>query len=77
MTHTLEQFAAAAHRILAADNTPQGREKVCALLREVLTDQAFVAKHLGDDVPERKVLYEDPTLGFCILAHVNLSLIHI
>jgi hypothetical protein len=22
-------------------------------------------------VPERKVLYEDPELGFCILAHVN------
>jgi len=26
--------------------------------------------HLGDDVPERKVLYEDPELGFCILGHV-------
>jgi hypothetical protein len=71
MPHTLESFAAAAHDILAKDNNPQGREKVCALLREVLTDQAFVAKHLGDDVPERKVIYEDPQLGFCILAHVN------
>jgi hypothetical protein len=28
-----------------------------------------VAKHVGDDVPERKILYEDPELGFCILAH--------
>src|SRR5215813_12766538 len=67
----MEDFAAAAHRILAADNTPQGREKVCALLREVLTDKAFIARHLGDNVPERKILYEDPELGFCILAHVN------
>jgi len=71
VTHTLEDFAAAAHRILAAEPNPQGREKVCALLREVLTDKAFVAKHLGDDVPERKIIYEDPQLGFCILAHVN------
>src|SRR5262249_10132353 len=23
----------------------------------------------GDDVPERKIIYEDPQLGFCILAH--------
>ena len=71
MIHTLEDFAAAAHRILAAEPNPRGREKVCALLREVLTDKAFIAKHLGDDVPERKILYEDPDLGFCILAHVN------
>ena len=69
MIHTLEDFAAAAHRILAAEPNPRGREKVCALLREVLTDKAFIAKHLGDDVPERKILYTDPELGFCILAH--------
>jgi len=39
-------------------------------VEEVLKDDAFVAKHVGDDVPERKILYEDPDLGFCILAHV-------
>jgi hypothetical protein len=67
----LESFAAAAHDILTATPGPQGREKVRALLQDVLLDRAFVAKHLGDDVPERKVLYEDPALGFCILAHVH------
>ena len=71
MSHTLETFAAEAHRILTAENNPQGRQKVCALLSEVLTDREFVTKHLGDDVPDRKILYEDPELGFCILAHVN------
>jgi len=71
MPYSLESFAAAAHDILANDNSPQGREEVCALLRDVLKDRAFVAEHLGDDVPERKILYEDPQLGFCILAHVN------
>lgn len=70
MEHTLEQFAAACHRLLKQEPGPGGREKVRALLAELLRDRAFVAAHLGDDVPERKVLYEDPELGFCILAHV-------
>lgn len=70
MPHTLESFAAAAHDILTAENNPAGREKVRALLEDVLKDDAFVARHLGDDVPERKILFEDPQLGFCILAHV-------
>lgn len=70
MAHTLEQFAAQAHDILTAERGPGGREKVRALLEEVLKDDAFVARHLGDDVPERKILFEDPQLGFCILAHV-------
>jgi predicted metal-dependent enzyme (double-stranded beta helix superfamily) len=69
MAHTLEQFAADCRRILAAEPGPAGREKVCALLEEILNDEAFVAEHLTDDVPERKILYEDPQLGFCILAH--------
>ena len=71
MAYTLEQFASTCRAILEADPGPEGRKKVCAVVQDVLKDKAFVAKHLGDDVPERKVLYEDPTLGFCILAHVN------
>jgi predicted metal-dependent enzyme (double-stranded beta helix superfamily) len=70
MTHTLDEFAAACHRILAADAGPNGRQHVCALVRDVLKDEAFVAAHLPDGAPERKILYEDPELGFCILAHV-------
>src|SRR3989440_3534355 len=69
MAHTLEQFAADCHRILKTDPGPSGRQQVCTLLREVLQDAAFVTANLGDDVPERKILYEDSELGFCILAH--------
>jgi predicted metal-dependent enzyme (double-stranded beta helix superfamily) len=69
MPHTLESFAIAAHDILAAENNAAGREKVRALLEDVLKDDVFVARHLTDDVPERKILYTDPALGFCILAH--------
>jgi len=70
MSYTLEQFAAACRRILTDDRGPQGRRKVCALVQDVLKDDVFIATHLGDDGPERKILYEDPELGFCILAHV-------
>jgi hypothetical protein len=71
MGYTLAQFSDACHHILAHDPGVEGRKKVCALVEEVLKDDAFVAAHLGDDVPERKILYEDPELGFCILGHVN------
>ena len=70
MAYTLEQFAAECRRILAAEPGVAGRGKVCLLVQDVLKDEAFVARHVGDDVPERKILYEDPELGFCILAHV-------
>jgi predicted metal-dependent enzyme (double-stranded beta helix superfamily) len=70
MPHTLDKFAAAVHDILKQNPGPSGRLKVCTLVQDVLKDDAFIARHLGDDVPERKILYEDPDLGFCILAHV-------
>ena len=70
MGYTLEEFAAACHRILAAEPGASGREKVCALVQTVLKDEAFLAAHLAEDGPERRILYEDPELGFCILAHV-------
>jgi predicted metal-dependent enzyme (double-stranded beta helix superfamily) len=66
---TLEQFAAECHRILESNPGPDGRQKVRTVVQDVLRDGAFIARHLADDVPERKILYEDPTLGFCILAH--------
>ena len=70
MVYTLEQVAAEFHRLLADTPGPAGRRKVSELLQDVLKDKAFVAAHLSDDGPERKILYEDPELGFCILAHV-------
>jgi len=69
MSQTLEGFAAQCRKILLAENNPQGRSKVCAALQEALKDEDFVAKNIPDVTPERKILYEDPDLGFCILAH--------
>jgi hypothetical protein len=69
MAMTLEQLAAECRRILEADSGPAGRQQISAVVQKALLDDAFVARHLGDDVPERKILYQDPALGFCILAH--------
>lgn len=70
MAYTLEQFSAACHSALKADPGLEGRQKVRALLQDVLKDKEFITTNLRDDGPERKVLYEDPEFGFCILAHV-------
>lgn len=69
MSHTLEMFASKCHEFLKAEPGPAGREKVRALLEGVLKDTAFIERHLDDGTPERKILYEDPELRFCILAH--------
>jgi hypothetical protein len=69
MGYGLKQFSTECRRILEQDPGVEGRKQVCALVEDVLKDEDFVT-HLGDDVPERKVLYEDSELGFCILGHV-------
>jgi hypothetical protein len=70
MKRDLEQFSAECGAILKRDSGIEGRKKVCALVQEVLGDEDFIKTYLTEDVPERKVLYEDPELGFCILGHV-------
>ena len=70
MSYTLDQFASACHDILKAEPGPMGRGRVRALVEDVLRDERFLAKYLTDTSPERNILYEDPELGFCILAHV-------
>ena len=69
MSRTIEQFTAACHDILKAEPNPAGRRKVCALLQEFLKDEQFVSTYVKDETPERQILYEDPELGFCVLAH--------
>lgn len=70
MGYTLEEFADACHKAISQDKGTAGRKKVCALVEQVLKDEAFVSRYLGEELPERKILYEDPEFGFCILGHV-------
>lgn len=69
MTTTLEQFARDCHDILKKEPGPSGRRKICMILEQLLRDPEFVSAQVTEATPERKVLYEDPELGFCILAH--------
>jgi hypothetical protein len=69
MTPTLHSFATRVGEILHKDHSRAGRERVAALLSAALKDAAFMETLFDAGSPERKVLYEDPQLGFCILAH--------
>jgi hypothetical protein len=71
MSYTLEQLSTDIRNALKADDGPAGKAAVCRLVSKVLVDKEFVAKHLTpDQCKPRKVLYEDPELGFCICGHV-------
>lgn len=66
---TLEAFAARCREVLATDDTPAGSARVAALLASALAEPAFAPALFAGDTPERKIVYEDPELGFCILVH--------
>jgi hypothetical protein len=69
MAVTLEKFAADCHAALATSPGTAGREQVRQLVEQVLADPKFVADYIPEGTAERHVLYEDPELGFAILAH--------
>ncbi len=72
MAYTLDQFVADCRTSLTRDPGPGGREEVRANLERLLQDKDFIAATCGDDQPRGlKVLYEDPKLGFQVLAHIN------
>jgi len=68
---TLDSFAADVHRVLKEDSSPTGRDKVRHLVEEALKDENFIAEYVNDNTPDRRIIYEDPELGFCVCAHVN------
>jgi len=71
MSYTLDQFSADCRSALLKDSGPAGRELVRQYTERACSDPDFIAKNLGADATaERKILYEDPDLHFCILAHV-------
>ena len=70
MAYTLEDFAADCRAALQADDGPLGREAVRQCVVRALKDEDFLATHLSDGMSEeRRIIYEDPELGFCICAH--------
>jgi hypothetical protein len=72
MAYSLDQFIADCRSTLQRDPGPAGREQVRLDLEKLLANPDFIKTHCGDDQPRGlKVLYEDPKLGFQVLAHIN------
>lgn len=72
MPYDLDQFIADTKSALSRDGGPAGREQVRANLEKLLGEPDFIRQYAGDDQPRGlKVLYEDPQLGFQVLAHIN------
>ena len=72
MAYDLDQFIADCRSTLSRDPGPEGREEVRTKLETLLRNPDFVRKHCSEDTPRGlHVLYEDPKLGFQILAHIN------
>jgi len=73
MKNTLDQFAAQCRQAIKAQPGAAGRQKVATLLEKILHDASFVEAVFAGPIGERTMLYEDPELGFCILAHNYLD----
>jgi predicted metal-dependent enzyme (double-stranded beta helix superfamily) len=72
MPYDLDQFVSDCRASLKRDPGPKGREEVRVALERLLANKEFVETYCGEKVPRGlKVLYEDPELGFQVLAHIN------
>lgn len=71
MSYTLDQFAADCKAALKADPGAGGMEACRGFVSKACKDEAFVKEFLpANPDKERRVIYEDADLGFCICAHV-------
>ena len=70
MAYTLEQLCADIRAALKKDASAKGRQAVVPLVQKALKDEAFIARYITKaDCKPRKVLYEDPDLGFAVCGH--------
>src|SRR5262249_4467518 len=71
MAYDLDAFVSDCRSILWPAPGPAGRERVRLNLERLLQNKDFVKKHCEDASRGLHVLYEDPALGFQVLAHIN------
>jgi len=71
MVYQLDQFISDCRSILARDPGSKGREQVRSQLERLLQNPDFVRQHCEQAPRGLHVLYEDPELGFQVLAHIN------
>lgn len=74
MAYTPERLGAEIRRALEAAPGSEGKKAVCDILSRSLLDRDFIDRYVtAEQCKPRKVLYEDPDLGFCICGHVYES----
>jgi hypothetical protein len=77
MAYTLEQLSDDIRATLKADFGISGKQQVCKFVSKALLDREFIDQHLTSETCRpRKVLYEDPELGFCVCGHVYENAAH-
>jgi len=70
MGYTLEAFAADCKAALKNNTGDAALEAAAECLRKALRDQDLVEKYVPETMPEeKKIIFEDPDLGFVIRAH--------
>ena len=69
MHPALERFCQACKTVLRARPGPDGRAEVLALLERAVADPDVLEACFGAGEAGRRTLYEDPELGFCVLAY--------
>jgi hypothetical protein len=70
MSYSLDDFCNDTRTILRAQDDHDGRDQVRQKLELLLKDADFCAAFVGSDQdPGVRQIYEDPDLGFCVLAY--------
>ncbi len=70
MSYSLEDFCEDTRSILKSADNPAGRDQVRQKLEQLLEDPDFRAEYVGpDNESGLRQIYEDPELGFCVLAY--------
>mgnify|MGYP002633650345 CR=1 FL=1 len=72
MGYTLDSFCQDAHDILSKGVNDDTRNAVAAKLKELVSNQDFIAATFNDDMPpSKRVLWHDKDLDVYVLAHVQ------
>ena len=74
MSYTLEEFAADCRNALKDGESAEAFEAVRQYVEKALKDHNFINTHVPENTTEpRRIIYEDPQLGFCICAHAYVE----
>ena len=74
MSYTREEVAADCRNALKDGESAEAFEAVRQYVEKALKDHNFINTHVPENTTEpRRIIYEDPQLGFCICAHAYVE----